>query len=492
MKLSHNYDWIVLGDHPGALLSANMVIRLGLSVLIVPKCSTQKVIFSESGQCLDPESNFILGLGEQGLLHEILRKASALPGEGELGTLEGYAQVLTPRHRFSVSDSVETSTRELQREFSEGSEDRELIEQGISSAAEVLEYWRRFPSRYNLDLTQRKTPKKVSASWDDLLKALRSKKNPLPKSDLLSALTYGFSGQAFENATRTEWIHILALGQSGASFKGGMTAYRRMLLNVAKQQGATVLENVECRRIFVSNRRFMGVQLSSSGNMIAGAGCILGSTFNEFSERIAVGKSNWLRPKSSAAKPSGWRFTLALTVHDEAIIPGMSRRMIWKEENAPIVEIETADPSEYGARDTDHKLIFLRTVLPYSQESLAIAYQRTIASRMFRLATEIIPFLEDHVTRIYPDFRPTQSGASHSLDWKDELSEIYGFATPKMIPENLLVYNPSDDRDSTGIEGLFVSSGESFPKLGSFGPTIAAVEAVAWLAHRSGLPGPIV
>ena len=68
MSLADQYDWIVLGDHPGALLSANLAAKLGLSVLVLTKCSAQKVIFSKAGQCLDPEPNFITGMGEKGIL----------------------------------------------------------------------------------------------------------------------------------------------------------------------------------------------------------------------------------------------------------------------------------------------------------------------------------------------------------------------------------------------------------------------------------------
>jgi hypothetical protein len=488
MSLSNNYDWIVLGDHPGALLSANLVAKLGLSVLVLPNSATQKVVFSQSGQCLDPEPNFMSGLAEGGLLYEILKKAAVSPSEGEVNATDAFAQALTPERRLSLSSNPEMAIQELDRELTDGVE-KTQIEQGLKSAYDVSNYWREFPGRLTLNQTGKKTPKEVPANWDDLIKRLQGKKGKV-RSDLLAALAYGATGQVSDGWSSGEWVHSLALGQSGASFRGGMSAYRRMLLRAAKKQGVTVLEDVECRRIFVTNRKFIGVQVSVSGNMIAGTGCILGSTLLDYSDKISFTGPRWFARKVKPPKPVGWRFTIALTVREEAIVPGLSRRMIWKETHAPVLEIEVADPSEYGTKEPDHKLIFLRTVLPFNRESLSPAYQRTIAARMFRVATEIIPFLEYHVIRVYPNFRSAAATAQSTVGAGDELSEIYGFPLPQLIPENIRVYEGGANRSLSGIEGLFIAAGESFPKLGSLGPTIAALEATAWVAHRSGLPGP--
>ncbi len=490
MNLSGRYDWIVLGDHPGALLTANLVAKLGLSVLVLPNSLTQKVMFSKGGQCLDPEPNFIAGLAEGGLLSESLKKASVAFAEGEVNSQEAFLQVLTPDRRLALKYAQDAALRELDRELIEGDEKR-LIEQGLKSGAEVSNYWREFPGRLTLDQTEKKIPKEVPANWDDLIKRLQGRKSRL-QSDLLSALAYGSSGQVSDDWTAGEWVHLLALGQTGAQFRGGVSAYRRMLLRAAKKQGVTILEDAECRRIFVTNKKFIGVQVSVTSKMIEATGCILGSTLLDYSDKLSFTGPSWFKKKPKAPKPVGWRFTIALTVRAEAIVPGVSRRMVWKEPDSPVMEIEVADPSEYGTREADHKLIFLRTVLPFNRESLSPAYQRIVAARMFRLATEIIPFLEYHVIRVYPDFRFAARTAQSKVGVAEELSEIYGFALPQLIPENIRVYEGGSNRSLSEIEGLFVASGESFPKLGSLGPTVAALEATAWVAHRSGLSGPFV
>ena len=58
MKLRSSYDWVVLGDDPGALLSAGLASRLGLSVLVVdsPRDRAKSKI-SKNDQLWDPEMN---------------------------------------------------------------------------------------------------------------------------------------------------------------------------------------------------------------------------------------------------------------------------------------------------------------------------------------------------------------------------------------------------------------------------------------------------
>src|SRR4051812_21849913 len=100
MRLRDHYDWVVLGDHPGALLSASLVARLGHSVLILPLAETQRIKISKTGQCLDPESNYFIGLGKldksNGLVSECLLKVGILQSELQLIRMAGaLPQVLT-------------------------------------------------------------------------------------------------------------------------------------------------------------------------------------------------------------------------------------------------------------------------------------------------------------------------------------------------------------------------------------------------------------
>ena len=63
MKLRDHYDWVVLGDHPGALLERGLAARLGLSVLMLPVFPGKSLSIAEDGRFVDPEPNYLLGIG---------------------------------------------------------------------------------------------------------------------------------------------------------------------------------------------------------------------------------------------------------------------------------------------------------------------------------------------------------------------------------------------------------------------------------------------
>ena len=78
MRLRDHYDWIVLGDHPAALLSAGLAARQGNSVLVLPLGEERMIRSTDAGMMVDLESNYVLGLGRgpagPGILLELLHR----------------------------------------------------------------------------------------------------------------------------------------------------------------------------------------------------------------------------------------------------------------------------------------------------------------------------------------------------------------------------------------------------------------------------------
>ncbi len=523
-RLSDSYDWVVLGDHPGALLSASLAAKLGLSVLVLPLAPSLKLTISKDGQHLDPETNFMLGLAPQGrgdrapgLLAECLTRLGILPAELELvrGPAEPQ-QILTPTARVLFGGEAEALAAELRRELGPDVPPRWGLTEALAGAGpELASYWRGLPAR--LTVVPGKTretgsrgesrPNQEKRTSSELRRAIvRGAKGPaaawteqgrrvsdlsrLPEfsslRELCRGLWFATTAAASDDPETDRLLQAATLMGSAATFRGGMTAYRDYLLRLARRLGAHVPPKAECRRVFIDDGRFVGVQVASRGSMISGRAAALGCSVSLARESFAVSGRSLFHKLSPPPVPSGWRFTLALTVGIEAIPPGMTTRSVWQESGAPILELEVVDPEDFGVRQAGRqevRILNLRTVLPFTQESLAPAYQRLIAARMLRQAGELLPFLDRHLVSVYPEFRSPQLG---------ELSEVYGFPLPELVPENLRVHSGKGMGARTGYEGLFVVSGESFPELGTLGPTVAAIESVAWLAHRSGLAGPFV
>lgn len=518
MKLRDHYDWVVLGDHPGALLSAGLAARLGLSVLVLPIFPGKALTISGDGRFVDPEANYLLSLGRvprfSGLLSDCLGRLGILPAELEqVESMEPLPQVLTPDLRLSFGLDDEKLAQALQRELG-----KELAQKcGLMPAlkraeADYLSFWLQLPERLTLSADKKKMvplssgariqnlrrrlAKEVSgaeqARWLGSSRSAAGLARDLGSDDLaelLSGLVFGAGGAPMFDPKLDEALHLLILARTGASFRGGMTAYRDFLLRLAKRLGAHVPPKLDCKRVFVDQGRFTGVQVANRANVISAGGAVAGCSLSHLSGLVSHSGRNWWKKLKTSPRPEGWRFTISFIVQSVAIPPGVSPRMVWKERGAPPIEIEITDAEAVGTasgRRFEQRAIQARTVLPFTEETLKPEFQRKIASRLLRQLTEILPFLESHLVAAYPEFR-------NSAELPGELGEVYGFTSLDQIPENLRCLSPERGTgvgSRSGIEGLFVASGESFPELGSFGGTVAALEAVSWLAHRAGLSGP--
>lgn len=526
MKLRDQYDWVVLGEHPAALLSAAMAARLGLSALVLPVGEGIPVVAASDGAFLDRESNFVLGINPliaegsaNGLLGQCIAKLGILKNEEEQFLLEGrIPQVLTPDLRLQVRADPLGTLEELAREL--GTDSEPLLRQlGISSAwtcaaERVPKFWSQWPDRLTLETSSdSKSGKALKAKavplslreylprlskelrgdgreaqrWFDLKSAIEYRKDVVSGAALYEALCgiwAGLSGRdRNRQVKRSELLHLVSMAGTSGAYVGGMSRFREFLRRQGRKYGVHFPERGEAIRIFAEGNRFVGVQSSYRGQMIAAGAGILGVSPERLPESLlerSERRSVWYRKQ---VRIIGWRYSFAVFVDEKAIPPGMTHRMVWQEADSPALEIEWADPMEYGFRRPGQAVIFLRTQLAYEQASLNREYQRLMAARMLRKLVEIVPFSEYRIARIFPDFR---DGAEPA-----EMAQVYPYEEIGMIPDDLLVYEGEGLGCVSGLDGLYVATEESYPGMGSVGPVVAAMEAVALLAHQAGLPGPL-
>ena len=92
MKIQSQYDVIVLGNYPAALLAGAFIAQKGFSVLISAPEDPLSLHQRPNGQYFDPEPNQILGFGQDarspGLLTQLLQ------------------QLKSEEYSFPLSDSV--------------------------------------------------------------------------------------------------------------------------------------------------------------------------------------------------------------------------------------------------------------------------------------------------------------------------------------------------------------------------------------------------
>lgn len=517
MRLRDQYDWIVLGDHPSALLSASLAAKLGLSVLVLPVGPIARTVISRSGHCVDPESNALTGIfpggksseaSHRGLLSLCLDRIGLQPSEMDRFRFDlAPFQVLTPKYRLELLSDQDRWAEEIRRELGPSMSEMFGLFEAIRRSEEAYQsFWERLPGR--LTLTEGKKKPADSNAYPLTLKTLRKSmihgvgagilKNWLssasPVSSLLKnlgcfdlaalceGLWYGATGAVQSDPKFSDLLQSLALARtSSCGFPGGMTAYRDFLLKTARRLGVDAPEKTECRRVFFENGRLAGVLPTHQGNMVTVSAGILGCHLDQIRDIVTWSGSRGLKRINPSPQPMGWKFTIAIYVKPEAIPPGTTRRMIWQEDGTPPLEFELAHSSEYGLTQLNIPIIFLRTVLPMEEGTLLDANQRTMAARMLKKASELLPFLERHVERIYPEFRDVAS----------ELQQVYPYKTLRELPFNLLCFGSTGVGQRSGVEGLFLASGEAYPEYGPLGSVIAAVEAIAGMAHRSGISGPL-
>ena len=504
IHLNDHYDWVVLGDHPGAYLSGCLAARLGFTVLVVPFRSSAKLIRSKTDRFLDLEPNFVLGLGSlenrNGLIAECLSRLGIPPSDqARIEVAGSEPQVLTPDSRLELSRDRNQLLRNWVRECAANeAQVKSLLDCIGVSQIPILDYWGQVSDRLTLstDPGAHKVPLPFSAAElrKSLLRKLKESgvKNfehgwPPPMKSLLEGIVFSLTEYEYAHLDPTETLQALSLANTGASFHGGLSAYRDILIKIAKKYGVHVMPQLDCRRLFIQDGRFVGVQVSGRGNMISVRGGVLGCALDHTTAAMTFSGKKKVKQVRKSPVPRGWRFSVALTVGSKAIPPGLGRRIVWKEDGAPPLEIEMAGLNLYGHDEPEKRILYLRTVVPFENSKLQYSYLRMLAARMYRQATEIIPFLEQHVLGAFPDFISAPSDSVRS-----EFHSIYPWDSVVDIPEHLRFYQGSGLGSHSGVDGLFVATGESYPGLGMLGSAVAALEGIAWISHRSGIAGPLV
>jgi len=491
--LSH-YDLVFIGYHPASLLSAILATRLGFSVLILPIFPIAELRFSSGPkrQYLDPEINWILGFGQpphlNGLIAEMLSLLGLNLSNIPLSQESPLLQVIHSKVRFVFSKTPQIFS-EINREFGEiGTLSSEFSSTLDSLLCKFLVFWKDFAQQLHHHLVHKSSNfdcdfkkienelktifKKETKQWSFWKKfkisQLQKKLHQESLKALVQGFCYGVTSHIHSDPCMLECFHLFALSQTAVAFPGGMSAYRLFLLDLARELGAHVPNGATCKRVFIEKKKFIGLQVSGHGGMIGIHGAaILGCTLKRINHIAIDMKKRKFEPVQHSLTPVGWRLTIALSVNACAIPSTLERRMIWQEEDESSLEFEQADFCDYvhlQGEQKKGKILYLRKILPYLSQTLCPQYQHAIGLKMLKQATQILPFLEEHILQTYPGLQ----------QWE----ECYGFKSLDAIPDNLLVFSGKGLGISSGIQRLFLASEESYPTLGGLGPILASLQSI--------------
>jgi hypothetical protein len=205
----------------------------------------------------------------------------------------------------------------------------------------------------------------------------------------------------------------------------------------AESLGVTLIRRSGLSRLFLEKQHLVGVQVEGDGKMVSTRKLLISSDLAKASTLIHQTAGGAFSSRQRDLPTAlGWKFSIGLSVQEEAIPAGAPRSFVIADAYGPTIEVEWSSPSVYGLSDSGQRLIFLRTTLPLQHQTLDREYQRKIAQRLFAALADVFPFLEYNLIRMLPDVR------DHEQAEQQDLPEIYPFQELDQIPYELLIWSP--------------------------------------------------
>ena len=238
------------------------------------------------------------------------------------------------------------------------------------------------------------------------------------------------------------------------------------LLQELEDLGAHIIRPGNLQRIFVDRKNFVGVQLANNTKMISVKQAFI-NTHLDFLN------SFFSEPMQYVSQPLGWTYQIQFECAVDALPVGLTDRMIYVEENAPILEIFQERPGFFR----------LKTTLSFQDHTLDRTEQRRLATRMLKVCEGIIPDLEYNLKKITPDLRDPERAISV------DLPAMYPFQDLRRVPSHLLTFaSGGGAAPASPAQGMWVTHEEAIPKetlWGGFEAAKSALKAIDLLIAKT-------
>jgi hypothetical protein len=151
------------------------------------------------------------------------------------------------------------------------------------------------------------------------------------------------------------------------------------------------------------------------------------------------------------------------------------------------LEILVLDPVHFRATPPGYRVILARTwLVTEGPHSVSPERLRVLAARMFESVTQVFPRIEERMVRLFPDFRDEDHffGVLRSLAWNPSDSQL-------LEPLSQYRWLEGARGEATSLEGFSWVHEDSYPQWGDLSSVLAGLEALARVAHKRGLRGPL-
>lgn len=436
-RLQDRYDWVVVGDHPAALVAGLAALKRGNSVLFVP-------FGDRPGR--EPQRQWVLGGLEGGSFGRLVRENLGI-SPADLGIVPARAEILHPRFRFRVPDRLEAWWPRIRRDLLDGEDASRATRRaetsrlrdwstGLAAAVESGRLDRREASASSSGSGGRKDGARRESwrrPWEAPLQELLADTQPAEDGEFLSALRAAASPESAPGRWRARpawetWWAAQELMMSG-KVEGGWSALQHRLRELGREWGGSFLgARDEVSRFFVESGRVVGLQILARTEMIQTHRVLVGAPVRRIHDRFSGGeapapaarlaKAGTGLPASPLTRTRG--FTLSVIVREEAVSEQVPDYVIWTEEGVGGVplEIEVIRPRPGPVRIVARATLGpdeLRAAAPDPQLLLEPSpLTRVIRARMLRKLTEVFPYIEFHAVEIQPNLGAPTSAATEA------------------------------------------------------------------------------
>ncbi|MBI2606723.1 MAG: hypothetical protein HYW49_11655 [Deltaproteobacteria bacterium] len=499
------YDLICCGGSLASYLTAALAAKTGLSVLLLDWYAQPESDSAPSRALLDAIPSLFSFESSDNVLRCFEKLGVSFDRSG-LQKAESVLQVLLKDQRFVISDSFEMTLSELEREVPCGEELRSflskiygarkslprfthditrLVRLGSSEAWRVRSFWGR---KYRV-LTARKCVP-FSSLFADGDKSIAHRL----ACAMLGALTHSVP----VNIGAEQCLRSLPIFLGGRYWlRSGSEALKADLARVIRVHGGDIKKGISADSLVADRDRLLGVLLTSHDGIVTADHVVVGCAHKRlYSTLPPPMRDSAVMRGLTRIQPSLWRFSISVGVRKQAIPVGSTSLMVriadfeapLSEDNLISIQIvpelrSGAGASESGLRESDVTRILLTALVPYRASSLDYRYLRRLAGRMLRALFEVMPFSDEHVVSLTPDF----------LKDEDAIRKYYSFRGLDWMPEELIHYYVQGHRGAqdfwsiavkSGIPNLYFVGRPIWPSLGTYGEILSAMEVYEDLRER--------
>lgn len=454
-KLSESYDWIVVGRSPGAALSGALAAKLGLTVLFLPEIEYSEEHTPQTTHEThhhDSQMGLLPVQGAEPLLLRCLKHIGFQDSFIETKTrhLTPELQLLSPDFRMQIKPgSVEKLARSIEWYLGETG----LKKLGITWILEKLgpafiQQFSGIPERLTLQPKSKPKANPENRSGHVDWKVLaKSHKQPAFRFWTNSSKRLG----SFELAPDFERLHSLVYAWVSP-------------LTLCNPDELSLQEILTLVSLFSSAQTYQGGPNALANDIMSHAeklGAVVATEYpwkktvtrlNEYIGVQAKGISGLISsrglvstvPMQTETK-SSHAFLWMGCEKPKHLVPVSANHWMWKEVGAPFLCLKRNENS-------------VNLIAPVQSSMLSdINSLKVLRRRMLEKASELYQ------------------------------SPVEAHSEAVMSP----LYLEKGKHARSRIPGVFLLERTTYPQYGSLGEIVGALESVAWIAHRSGFPGPL-